>query len=109
MAGAQALFLLIPVVPDELARAPVMLDIAREAKVGHVVYFSMKQADTFADVAHAASKFASEAAIRKYGFPATILRPNCFLQNDESLKTSVLDEGVYPTPIGNIGVPDSSG
>ena len=104
MDGAQALFLLIPVVPDELARALVMLDIARAARVGHVVYFSMKQADTFADVAHAASKFASEAAIRKYGFSATILRPNYFFQNDASLKAPVLHEGVYPTPIGNVGV-----
>jgi uncharacterized protein YbjT (DUF2867 family) len=104
MDGAQVLFLLIPVVPDELARALVMLDIASAARFGHVVYFSMKQADTFADVAHAASKFASEAAIRKYGIAATILRPNYFFQNDASLKTPVMDEGVYPTPIGNVGV-----
>ncbi len=36
--------------------------------------------------------------------PYTIIRPNYFHQNDEALKEALLGPGIYPTPLGPIGV-----
>ena len=39
------------------------------------------------------------------GIPATILRPNCFMQNDAMFfKDALLGPGLYPFPIGEKGV-----
>jgi uncharacterized protein YbjT (DUF2867 family) len=38
------------------------------------------------------------------GLPATILRPNYFMQNDASMKDAIAGHGVYPQPIGGKGV-----
>jgi uncharacterized protein YbjT (DUF2867 family) len=99
--GVTTLFLLNPVVIDELNRALLMLNLAREASIERVVYFSMFNADTFLDCPHASAKYATEQMIRKFGIPATILRPNYFFQNDGP---TVLATHQYPMPIGSLGV-----
>ncbi len=100
MSGIKTLFLLNPVVIDELNRALLMLDLAKEAGIQQVVYFSMFHADTFLDCPHACAKYATELMIRKFEIPATILRPNYFFQNDGQ---PVLKTHVYPMPIGTLG------
>jgi uncharacterized protein YbjT (DUF2867 family) len=43
--------------------------------------------------------------IAQFGIPATILRPNCFMQNDAVyFKDPLLGPGLYPFPIGEKGV-----
>lgn len=101
--GATSLFLLNPVAPNELAMALLTLDLAREAGVRGVVYFSMLNADRFLDCPHSAAKFAAEQAIAHLGLPATILRPSYFFQNDAMSKDALVS-GVYPMPIGGVGV-----
>jgi len=101
LAGITTLFLLNPVVPDELSRALVCLDLAVEAGVKGVVYFSMFHSDIFLDCPHASAKYATEQMIRYSELPTTILRPNYFFQNDA---TSVLKSGIYMMPIGSLGV-----
>jgi uncharacterized protein YbjT (DUF2867 family) len=99
MSGITTLFLLNPVVTDELNRALLMLDLAQEAGIQRVVYFSMFKADTFLDCPHACAKYATELMIRKFEIPTTILRPNYFFQNDApAAKTHEL-----PMPIGSLG------
>lgn len=66
MSGIKTLFLLNPVVIDELNRALLMLDLAKEAGIQQVVYFSMFHADTFLDCPHACAKYATELMIRKF-------------------------------------------
>lgn len=95
------LFLLNPVVPDELSRALLTLDLALEAGVKGVVYLSMFHADVFLDCPHACAKYATELMIHKLQVPATILRPNYFFQNDGE---AVVKKGEYPMPIGPRGV-----
>lgn len=95
------LFLLNPVVPDELNRALLTLDLALEAHIKGVVYLSMFHADVFLDCPHACAKYATELMIHKLQVPATILRPNYFFQNDGE---SVVEKGEYPMPIGPRGV-----
>jgi uncharacterized protein YbjT (DUF2867 family) len=53
---------------------------------------------------HFGSKIAAEEAIKQSGFEFTILRPNNFFQNDYWFKDVLLQYGVYPQPIGNVGL-----
>jgi uncharacterized protein YbjT (DUF2867 family) len=100
----RTLFLLNPVVPDEMVRALLTINLAAAAGIQRVVYFSMVNADTFGDVPHAAAKYAAERMIAQLGIQATILRPNYFFQNDAAHQKALLDDGVYPMPIGRLGV-----
>lgn len=99
--GIDTLFVLNPVVADELNRALLTLDLAVEAGIRRVVYFSMFHADTFLDCPHACAKYATELMLQKFQIPATILRPNYFFQNDGEPVTKT---HVYPMPIGSLGV-----
>ncbi|MBD0272955.1 MAG: NmrA family NAD(P)-binding protein [Acetobacteraceae bacterium] len=102
--GASTLFLLNAVVPDELTQALIALDLAREAGIERVVYFSVLTADISADVPHFASERAVERMIEQADVPATVLRPAYFFQNDAALQEPVLGRGVYPMPVGGVGV-----
>lgn len=99
--GIDTLFLLNPVVPDELNRTLLTMNLALEARVKGVVYLSMFNADVFLDCPHACAKYATELMIHKMQVPATILRPNYFFQNDGE---AVVEKGEYPMPIGPRGV-----
>jgi uncharacterized protein YbjT (DUF2867 family) len=97
-------FILNPVVADEANRALLTLDLVEAAGIRRVVYFSMINADTFADVPHASAKFAAERAIERLRLPATILRPNYFFQNDLTQKMPLTTQQQYAMPIGSVGV-----
>lgn len=101
--GISTVFLLNAVVEDELTKTLLALNLAVEAGVKGIVYFSMVNADTFSDVPHASAKRAAERMIEDFDLPATILRPNYFFQNDVKFKEPILEKGVYPMPIGNLG------
>ncbi len=51
-----------------------------------------------------AGKYTVERMIEDVDLPATILRPNYFMQNDASLRDALLGQGVYPQPIGSKGI-----
>ncbi|WP_428375307.1 SDR family oxidoreductase [Lichenicoccus sp.] len=91
--GVDTLFILNPVVADELTRALLTLRLARDAALKGIVYFSMANADALVDVPHAAAKYAGERMIETLDLPATILRPNYFFQND-AIKETLLGKGV---------------
>lgn len=101
LAGVQTMFLLAAVSPSELTQSLLALDLAQEAGVGHVVYFSQIKLD-WPDCPHAVAKAGAEALIRHHSLPATILRPAYFFQNDIALKEAILG-GMYPIPVGSIG------
>lgn len=100
--GIDTVFVLNPVVADELTRALLTLRLAADAGVKGIVYFSMVNSDALVDVPHAAAKFAAERMIETMDLPATILRPNYFFQNDAMIKDALL-QGIYAMPIGSIG------
>ena len=97
-------FLLNPVVADELTRALLVLGLAADAGIERFVYFSMINSDRFSDTPHAAAKYATEQAIGKLKMPASILRPNYFFQNDVKQEMPLKRKGIYAMPIGGIGV-----
>jgi uncharacterized protein YbjT (DUF2867 family) len=100
--GVDTVFVLNPVVADELTRALLSLRLAADAGVKGIVYFSMVNSDALVDVPHAAAKFAAERMIETMDLPATILRPNYFFQNDATTKDALL-QGIYAMPIGSVG------
>jgi len=104
MDGASKLYLLNAVSPDELTQALIAYGLAKKLKLKHIVYHSVFRAEHFKDVPHFASKLAVESALQEFDVPFTILRPNYFFQNDLSLKEALMKGGIYPMPLGPVGV-----
>ncbi|APT60210.1 hypothetical protein RGI145_22975 (plasmid) [Roseomonas gilardii] len=104
LASVSTVFLLNPATDDELARALLVLGLAEEAGIERFVYLSMMGADTFKNSSRAAAKLMTEHVIAERGLPTTILRPNALFQNDVLLRDAILNDHVYATPLGDIGV-----
>ena len=103
-AGVSTLFLLNAVAADEFTQALIALNLAKEAGVARVVYLSVIHSDRFVNVPHFAAKYGVERMIEQMGFSATILRPAYFMDNELTIKDTVLGYGVYPMPIGSKGL-----
>ena len=103
-AGVRSLFLLNAVTGDEFTQALIALNLAHEAKIERIVYLSVFEADRAVNVPHFAVKFGAERMLEAMDFGATILRPTYFMDNEDMIKDAVLNHGVYPMPIGDIGV-----
>jgi uncharacterized protein YbjT (DUF2867 family) len=98
------LYLLNAVVPEELTQGLIAYGLAKKHRLRHIVYHSVFRAEHFPDIPHFASKATIENALKAFEIPYTIIRPNYFHQNDESLKPVLLGLGVYPVPLGTNGV-----
>jgi len=103
-AGVDGVFLLNPVTQTETSEALMAVMGMREARLKRLVYLSVQNADRAAWLPHFGSKVGVEAGIRRSGISFTILRPNNFFQNDYWLKDALLKYGVYPQPIGDVGL-----
>jgi uncharacterized protein YbjT (DUF2867 family) len=97
-------FLLNAVTPDEVTQALITLNLAREAGIERIVYFSVMHSDRYTNVPHFTGKYTAERMIEHFELPATILRPAYFMQNDAKLKDVILGYGVYPMPVGGVGL-----
>jgi uncharacterized protein YbjT (DUF2867 family) len=104
LAGVRTLFLLNAVTPDEVTQALLTLSLAREAGIQRIVYLSVIHADQFTDVPHFTGKHTVERMIESLDLPATVLRPAYFMQNDRQVQSVIEGYGVYPMPIGSVGV-----
>ena len=102
--GVDKLYLLNAVAPDELTQGLIAYDLAKRLKLKHIVYHSIFRVEHFKDVPHFASKLAIENAIREFNVPFTIIRPNYFCQNDATLKDALTKAGIYPMPLGQVGI-----
>jgi uncharacterized protein YbjT (DUF2867 family) len=104
LTGVDKLYLLNGVVADELTQGLIAYDLAKKLKLKQIVYHSVFKVDDFKDVPHFASKLAIESALHQFDLPFTIIRPNYFFQNDASLKDVLTGAGIYPVPLGPVGV-----
>lgn len=104
MRDVDKLFLLNAVVADELTQALIAYGLAKRLGLKHVTYLSVFRVDQFRDVPHFASELAVEGALREFGVPFTILRPGYYIQNDLGLKDALTKAGVYPMPLGTVGI-----
>jgi uncharacterized protein YbjT (DUF2867 family) len=102
--GVDKLYLLNAVMPDELTQGLIAYNLAKRLKLKHIVYHSVFRVDHFKDVPHFASKLAIENALREFDVPFTVIRPNYFAQNDATLKDALTKAGIYPMPLGQVGI-----
>lgn len=102
--GIRTLFLLNAVAADEYTQTIITLNIARESGVERVVYLSVFGADVSVNVPHFAVKYGAERMLKEMKFSATILRPTYFIDNERMIKDVIMNHGIYPMPIGGIGL-----
>ncbi len=103
-AGFEAVFLLNPVSTTESFEGFLGVNGARDAGVKRIVYLSVQDLEGAPHLPHFGGKIGIEAAIRKSGMQYTIIRPNNFYQNDVWMKEALMSYGVYPQPIGDVGL-----
>ena len=103
-AGMDGVFLLNAVSATECHEGLMAVNGARLAGVKRLVYMSVQDADKAPHLPHFGAKLPIEAAIKASGIPFTILRPNNFFQNDTWYKDVLYAHGLYPQPIGDVGL-----
>jgi uncharacterized protein YbjT (DUF2867 family) len=101
--GADAVYMLNRASTIETAEGTMAVLLAREARVGHFVYQSVHRLDELAYLPHVASKLAIQNALTTSGLSYTLICPNHFYQNDETVLGVLTEKGVYATPLGAIG------
>jgi uncharacterized protein YbjT (DUF2867 family) len=104
MNGVSTVFVIVGNATDELNKAMMTVNLARDAKMKGLVYLSVFKSHHYPDVPHFASKVIIEKLIESCNVPATILQPCYFYQNDAQQKDGLLKHGVYSMPIGHAGL-----
>ncbi len=102
--GADSVFLLNAVSQNETRQGLAAVEAAKTAGVKKIVYMSVYMPAGSTHIPHFASKIPVENAVKESGIAYTILRPNNFFQNDLMIETPIMNYGVYPLPIGSIGL-----
>jgi uncharacterized protein YbjT (DUF2867 family) len=97
-------FLLVGVTTTETHAGLMAVNGMRMAEVRRVVYMSVHRLEEALHLPHFGSKLPIEAVLKSSAIPCTILRPNNFFQNDYQLKDAILMHGVYPQPLGEVGL-----
>jgi len=101
--GAEGVFMLNAVSPTETHEGLMALNGAHLSGVKRFVYMSVHNVDQAPHLPHFGAKLPIETALQAFGIPYTILRPNNFYQNDYWVKDALLQYGVYPQPLGEVG------
>jgi uncharacterized protein YbjT (DUF2867 family) len=101
--SADTLFLLTANGPSDLMEGLAAVNEAKRTKVKRVVHLSIQDVEKIPEAPHFASKIAIENALKASGVAWTILRPNNFYQNDLWSREAIVQYGVYPQPVGDIG------
>jgi uncharacterized protein YbjT (DUF2867 family) len=102
--GVEGVFLLTAVSTSETHEGLMALNGARMAGVKRLVYLSVHHLDQALHLPHFGSKLPIETVLQGSGIPYTILRANNFFQNDYWFKDVMLQYGVYPQPMGDLGL-----
>lgn len=102
--GTEKMFLLNAVSMTELHQGLAAVNEARRRGIEHVVYISVHDVEKAPDTPHFAAKIGIERALQESGVSYTILRPNNFYQNDHWFEGAIRSHGMYPQPIGTVGL-----
>lgn len=102
--GVDRLFLLTPLAQDEVDQGLTGVEAARAAGVERIVFMSVHQADQALRIPHFASKVEIVRGLERSGIPYTVLEPNSFYQNDVWFRQPLMEFGVYPNPLGSVGL-----
>jgi len=103
LSGVDRLFLLTPLSQDETEQGTNAVRAAKKAGVKRIVHMSVYRAEDIPQAPHFASKVEIHKALQESGIPHTVIMPNSFFQNDYWFKDAMLEYGIYPQPIGELG------
>lgn len=103
-ADVPRIHVLTPLHPDEAGLGLAAIHAAREAGAERIVLHGVHQADRAPEIPHFASKLAMLQAAVESGIPWVTIEPNSYFQNDYRLRRPLLEHGVYPSPLGPVGV-----
>ncbi|MGL4541308.1 MAG: SDR family oxidoreductase [Polymorphobacter sp.] len=101
--GHAAAYLLTPLGPDESAIGVAAVAALRRAGVRKIVYLAIMNLETMRAIPHFASKIAIRDAVLSDG-RSVVLEANFFMDNDAMLLPAIIHGGVYPLPVGDVGV-----
>ena len=104
MRGIDRVFLVTPLSPTETEEGLAVVAAANRAGVRHLVYLSIYHVEQAPYIPHFKSKLKIQRALRDSGVAFTVIMANNFFQNDLVYRESILKEGIYPQPIGYIGL-----
>lgn len=104
MSGVDAIYLLTPLHPDEADLGRNALTAAEGAGVNRIVFQSVHHAESASHIPHFGTKAEIASELRAGNFDWTIIEPNAFFQNDFAYQVPISQHGVYPNPLGPVGV-----
>jgi uncharacterized protein YbjT (DUF2867 family) len=102
--GIDSVFLLTAWSEDETEQGLAGVEAAKAAGVRRLVFLSIHKLEDGAHIPHFQTKIPIEKAIKESGLEYTILRPNNFYQNDFWFRDAIMQYGIYPQPIGKMGL-----
>lgn len=97
-------FMANAVSPTETHEGLMALNGATMAAVEHFTYLSIHDVQRAMHLPHFGSKLPIEMGLHASGMGITILRANNFFQNDYWFKDAMMEYGVYPQPLGAVGL-----
>jgi uncharacterized protein YbjT (DUF2867 family) len=100
----ESVILITQVNAAEEARGMPVIEAAKKAGVKYIAFLSLVQGAWSESIPFYKSKLVMEAAIKASGMKWAIVRAAGFMQTDATLKTEILDKGVFSPPIGDVGV-----
>ena len=83
----------------ETRRGKMMVDIAKENRIEHLVYSSVVNADKNTGIPHFESKYRIEEHNKNSGIPYTIVGPTFFMENLLSFSLAGLQQGQLALPL----------
>jgi uncharacterized protein YbjT (DUF2867 family) len=101
--GHDAAYLLTPLGPDEGAIGVAAVAALRQAGIGKIVYLAIMNLQSMRAIPHFASKIPICDAVLSDG-KSVVLEANFFMDNDAMLLPAITQGGVYPLPVGDVGV-----
>ncbi len=104
MKGMDRVFLVTPLSPTETEEGLAAVAAASRAGVRHVIHLSVHHVERAPHIPHFKSKLEIHKALRDSGMTFTLIMANNFFQNDLLYRESIIEEGMYPQPIGDIGL-----
>jgi len=102
--GVERLFMITPLSPEETKLGLAGVEAAKQAGLAHIVYMTVHNLEDGAHIPHFGSKIPIVQAIRDSGIPFTLVEPNNFYQNDVWYAEPIAQLGVYPQPLGGVGL-----
>jgi len=102
--GVDRMFLLTPIAQDEVDQGLAAIEAAQVAGLGRIVFMSVHNVTDAPHIPHFGTKIEIVRGLERSGLPYTVIEPNNFYQNDLWFQQPLSEFGVYPQPLGSVGL-----